>query len=37
MRIQTIVRTGLVAVCATAIGTGAALAQTVRVGLINTY
>ena len=37
MRIKTIVRTGLVAVCATAIGTGAALAQTVKVGLINTY
>ena len=37
MRIQTVVRTGLAALCATAIGTGTAAAQTVRVGLINTY
>ena len=37
MHIKAVLRTGVVALCATAIGTGAALAQTVRVGLINTY
>ncbi len=35
MRIQSVFRTGIVALCA--LGAGAAAAQTVRVGLINTY
>ncbi|HTO50385.1 MAG TPA: ABC transporter substrate-binding protein [Burkholderiales bacterium] len=37
MQSHAIVRAGVVALCASAFGVGAASAQTVRVGLINTY
>jgi branched-chain amino acid transport system substrate-binding protein len=37
MRIKGVLLSGAVALCAVALGTGAALAQTVRIGLINTY
>ncbi len=37
MRIKGVLLSGAVALCAVALGTGAALGQTVRIGLINTY